>query len=144
MGVQREETLGAGDEGSPGCSPALLGGQLAADAAVEGAADGTTLVEHKALSSLDTGEVVPPEAGLVAAGDEVPLHRLAEEALSGRHSALGADKGRGGEVGDPETPTVELCGALGAGDEVLAVFIANGALPFLQDHSRLHSWRLFR
>ena len=63
--------------------------------------DSTTLVEDKAFSSLDTGLVVPPEASPVTAGDEVALHRLAEEALSGRYEALTADVGWRGEVRDP-------------------------------------------
>ena len=87
--------------------------------------------------------MVLPGAGLVAAGGEVSINGLAEEALSGRHSALGADEGRGGEVGDPETAAVKLGGALRAGDEVLAVLVANRALPFPQGDRRLNSWRLF-
>ncbi len=131
VGMQREEAVGAGDKGSPGGLTGLLRGQLTADTAVYRATYGATL-EDKPLSALDAVQVVLPGAGLVAAGGKVPLHGLAEKALSGCHGTLGTDKGWGWEVGDPETPTVKLGSALGTGDEELAVLVTNGALAFLK------------
>ena len=143
VGMQREEAVGAGDKGSPGGLTGLLRGQLTADTAVYRATHGSTL-EDKPLSALDTGQVVLSGAGFVAAGGEVPLYGLAEEALSGGHGTLGTDKGWRREVGDPETPTVILGSALGTGDEELAVFVTDGALAFFKGDRWLDSFRLFR
>lgn len=143
VGVQREEAVGAGDKGSPGGLSGLLRGQLTADAAVYRATYGATL-EDKPLSTLDTGQVVLPGAGLVAAGGEVPLYGLAEKALSGCHGTFRTDKGRGWEVGDPETPTVKLGRALRTGDEELAILVTNGALAFFEGDRWFESLRLFR